>query len=237
MTPIVSFVSSGPGDPDLLTMKAIKRIKSADLIFYDDLSAGEILELAAESTTLFSVGKRAGLNSPKQSQVSTLLVNYGKTGKKIVRLKSGDSGIFSRLEEEIVALEKNNIPFEIIPGVSSANAAAAAAKIPLTRRLHSRRLQFITGHDFNGNLPDDLQISSLTDSSSTTVIFMGKKTFPNLCNILLESGMDKNTHALVVENVSRSDEKVTKGSIVDISEYLQDNISNDPAIIIFGSVI
>ena len=232
MTPIVSFVSSGPGDPDLLTMKAIKRIKSADLIFYDDLSAGEILELAAESTTLFSVGKRAGLNSPKQSQVSTLLVNYGKTGKKIVRLKSGDSGIFSRLEEEIVALEKNNIPFEIIPGVSSANAAAAAAKIPLTRRLHS-----ITGHDFNGNLPDDLQISSLTDSSSTTVIFMGKKTFPNLCNILLESGMDKNTHALVVENVSRSDEKVTKGSIVDISEYLQDNISNDPAIIIFGSVI
>lgn len=106
MTPIVSFVSSGPGDPDLLTMKAIKRIKTADLIFYDDLSAGEILELASESTTLFSVGKRAGLNSPKQSQVSTLLVNYGKTGKKIVRLKSGDSGIFSRLEEEIVALEK-----------------------------------------------------------------------------------------------------------------------------------
>ena len=188
MTPIVSFVSSGPGDPDLLNMKAIKRIKTADLIFYDDLSAGEILELASETTTLFSVGKRAGLNSPKQSQVSTLLVNYGKTGKKIVRLKTGDSGIFS-------------------------------------------------GHDFNGNLPDDLNISSLTDSSSTTVIFMGKKTFPNLCNILLESGMDKNTHALVVENVSRSDEKVTKGSILEISEYLQKNSNNDPAIIIFGSVI
>ena len=140
-------------------------------------------------------------------------------------------------EEEISALEKNNIPFEIIPGVSSANAAAAAAKIPLTRRLHSRRLQFITGHDFNGNLPDDLHISSLTDSNSTTVIFMGKKTFPNLCSILLETGMDKNTHALVVENVSRSDEKVTKGSIVEISEYLQKNSNNDPAVIIFGSVI
>ena len=114
MIPNVSFVSSGPGDPELLTMRAIKRIKSADLIFYDDLSSGEILKLASEAATLFSVGKRAGLNSPKQSQVSTLLVNYGKTGKKIVRLKSGDSGIFSRLEEEITALDKNNIPFEII---------------------------------------------------------------------------------------------------------------------------
>jgi len=237
MIPNVSFVSSGPGDPELLTMRAIKRIKSADLIFYDDLSSGEILKLASEAATLFSVGKRAGLNSPKQSQVSTLLVNYGKTGKKIVRLKSGDSGIFSRLEEEITALDKNNIPFEIIPGVSSAVAAAAAAKIPLTRRLHSRRLQFITGHDFNGILPNDLHISSLTDPSSTTVIFMGKKTFPNLCNILVESGLTKDTHALVIENVSRSDEKITKGSIVEIADYLKKNKGNEPAIIIFGSVM
>ena len=157
----ISFVSSGPGNPDLLTVLAVKRISDADIIFYDDLSAGEILNLAKKSATLLSVGKRAGLASPKQNQVSRLLVEYGRTGKKIVRLKSGDSSIFSRLEEEITALNENELEFEIIPGVSSAMAAAAAAKIPLTRRVMSRRVQFITGHDFNGKLPDDLNIASL----------------------------------------------------------------------------
>ena len=171
----ISFVSSGPGNPDLLTVLAVKRISDADIIFYDDLSAGEILNLAKKSATLLSVGKRAGLASPKQNQVSRLLVEYGRTGKKIVRLKSGDSSIFSRLEEEITALNENGLEFEIIPGVSSAMAAAAAAKIPLTRRVMSRRVQFITGHDFNGELPDDLNIESLIDPNCTTVIFMGKK--------------------------------------------------------------
>jgi uroporphyrin-III C-methyltransferase len=237
MTSKVSFVSSGPGDPDLLTVKAVKKIKDADLIFYDDLSSGEILKLASSDATLFSVGKRAGLKSPKQAQVSALLVDYGKTGKKIVRLKSGDCGIFSRLEEEINALEKNNIPFEIIPGVSSAVAAAAAAKIPLTRRVQSRRLQFITGHDFNGALPDDLHIDSLTDPNSTTVIFMGKKTFPNLSELLIKNKMDQNTNALVIENVSRSNEKITKGSILEIADYLLAKTENEPAIIIFGSIM
>ena len=172
----ISFVSSGPGNPDLLTVLAVKRISDADIIFYDDLSAGEILNLAKKSATLLSVGKRAGFASPKQNQVSRLLVEYGKTGKKVVRLKSGDSSIFSRLEEEITALNESGLAFEIIPGVSSAMAAAAAAKIPLTRRVMSRRVQFITGHDFNGSLPDDLNITSLVDPNCTTVIFMGKKT-------------------------------------------------------------
>ena len=107
----ISFVSSGPGNPDLLTVLAVKRISDADIIFYDDLSAGEILNLAKKSATLLSVGKRAGLASPKQNQVSRLLVEYGRTGKKIVRLKSGDSSIFSRLEEEITALNENGLEF------------------------------------------------------------------------------------------------------------------------------
>jgi len=233
----ISFVSSGPGNPDLLTVLAVKRINDADIIFYDDLSAGEILNLAKKSATLLSVGKRAGLASPKQNQVSRLLVEYGRTGKKIVRLKSGDSSIFSRLEEEITALNENGLEFEIIPGVSSAMAAAAAAKIPLTRRVMSRRVQFITGHDLNGELPDDLNIASLIDPNCTTVIFMGKKTFPNLAQILLENGLDIKTKVLVAEDISRKEENITQGTIEEILIYLKDIQSNHPAVIIFGPIL
>ena len=233
----ISFVSSGPGNPDLLTVQAVKRISDADIIFYDDLSAGEILNLAKKSATLLSVGKRAGLASPKQNQVSRLLVEYGRTGKKIVRLKSGDSSIFSRLEEEITALNENGLEFEIIPGVSSAMAAAAAAKIPLTRRVMARRVQFITGHDFNGELPDDLNIASLIDPNCTTVIFMGKKTFPNLAQILLENGLDIKTKVLIAEDISRKEENITKGTIEEILIYLKDIQSNHPAVIIFGPLL
>ena len=161
----------------------------------------------------------------------------GRTGKKIVRLKSGDSSIFSRLEEEITALNENGLEFEIIPGVSSAMAAAAAAKIPLTRRVMSRRVQFITGHDFNGELPDDLNIASLIDPNCTTVIFMGKKTFPNLAQILLENGLDIKTKVLIAEDISRKEENITRGTIEEILIYLKDIQSNHPAVIIFGPLL
>ena len=147
MAGFVSFVGSGPGDPELLTLKALKRLKQAEVVLYDDLSAGNILDEANANATLVGVGKRAGRHSPKQHHVSQLLVDYAQLGGQIVRLKSGDPGIFGRLEEEIDALDKARIPFEIIPGVTSASAAAAAAALPLTRRLNARRLQFVTGHD------------------------------------------------------------------------------------------
>ena len=149
----VSFVSSGPGDPELLTLKAIKRLKSANVILYDDLSSDTILDLVEMKIDLVSVGKRAGLQSPKQDDVSKLLVEYARTGKKVVRLKSGDCSIFGRLEEEIIALKKAGIDYEIIPGVSSIFAAMAEAGIPLTRRKESRKVQFLTGHDIDGNFP------------------------------------------------------------------------------------
>ena len=140
MNGFVSFVGSGPGDPELLTLKAVDRLKKAEAILFDDLSAGPILEHAGPNADLIGVGKRAGRPSPKQDHVSRLLVDHAKAGMKVVRLKSGDSGIFGRLEEEITELKKAGIPYEIIPGVPSAIAAAAAAGIPLTRRLTARRV-------------------------------------------------------------------------------------------------
>ena len=154
MSGFVSFVGSGPGDPELLTLKAVDRLRRADAVLYDDLSAGPILGHARTGADLVGVGKRAGRPSPRQDHVSRLLVDYAQTGARVVRLKSGDPGIFGRLEEELVALRAAGIAHEIVPGVPSACAAAAAAGIPLTRRLTARRVQFVTGHDIAGTLPD-----------------------------------------------------------------------------------
>ena len=185
MSGFVSFVGSGPGDPELLTLKAVDRLRRADAVLYDDLSSGPILEHAGPDADLVSVAKRAGRKSPRQDHVSRLLVDYAKRGGRIVRLKSGDAGIFARLEEELEALRAEALEFEIIPGVPSACAAAAEAGIPLTRRLAARRVQFVTGHDVAGKLPGDLNVAALADSCATTVVYMGRRTFADLAEVLM----------------------------------------------------
>ena len=202
MSGFVSFVGSGPGDPELLTLKAVDRLSRADAVLYDDLSSGAILDHVRKGADLVSVGKRAGRASPRQDHVSRLLVDYAKAGGRIVRLKSGDSGVFGRLEEELTALRAAGIDYEIIPGIPSACAAAAAAGIPLTRRLTARRVQFITGHDVTGALPEDLNLAALTDAEATTVVFMGKRTFPKLAALLIANGLPPATPALLAEAVS-----------------------------------
>ena len=127
MSGFVSFVSAGPGDPDLLTMKGAARLREADVVLYDDLASGAILDLARSGANLVAVGKRAGRLSARQHHVSRLLVDYAAAGVRVVRLKSGDAGIFGRLEEELAALKQAGIPFEIVPGVTSASAGAAKA--------------------------------------------------------------------------------------------------------------
>ena len=189
MAGFVSFVSSGPGDPELLTVKAVDRLKRADAILFDDLSSGPILTYARAGADLIGVGKRAHRASPKQQAVSRLLVDYAQQGGHIVRLKSGDGGLFGRLEEELIALREAGIEYEIIPGVPSAFAAAAAAGIPLTRRLTARRIQFVTGHDASGRLPEDVNLPALADPTATTVVFMGKRTFSQLQKQLQQHGL------------------------------------------------
>lgn len=234
MTGFVSFVSSGPGDPDLLTVKAVERLKRADAVLYDDLSSGPILKHVRSGADLVGVGKRAGRASPKQNHVSRLLVDYARLNQTVVRLKSGDSGIFGRLEEEIAALKDAGISYEIIPGVPSACAAAAAAGIPLTRRLTARRVQFITGHDVTGQLPEDMNMAALTDQTASTVVFMGKRTFPKLAAMLIEAGLPADTPALLAESVSTPEEQIEKHTITSLSDSLTRAISAEPALIIYG---
>ena len=234
MSGFVSFVGSGPGDPELLTLKAVDRIKAADAILFDDLSAGPILDFASPDADLVGVGKRAGRASPKQDHVSRLLIDYAKTGVKVVRLKSGDSGMFGRLEEEITALKDQGIGYEVIPGVTSAFAAAAAAGIPLTRRISARRVQFVTGHGTSGELPEDLNIPAIADPNATTVIFMGKRTFGQLAVRLVSAGMPADMPALLAENVSHPDQAFKLSTLSGMAQLIADEAGDGPALVILG---
>ncbi|RIA45448.1 uroporphyrinogen-III C-methyltransferase [Dichotomicrobium thermohalophilum] len=234
MTGFVSFVGSGPGDPELLTLKAVDRLKRADAVLFDDLSSGPILEYARKGADLVGVGKRAGRPSPRQPHVSRLLVDYALTGARVVRLKSGDPGLFGRLEEELNALREAGIDCEIIPGVPSVCAAAAAAEMPLTRRLTARRVQFITGHDVSGRLPSDIDLDALSDPGTTTAVFMGKRTFPALVDTLLARGLPPDTPALLAEAISRADQRLQRSTVAELAAQLREEPGDKPAIILFG---
>ncbi len=234
MTGFVAFVGSGPGDPELLTVRAVNRLKSAEVVLFDDLSAGPILALAGPRAELVAVGKRAGRPSPKQDHVSRLLVEYAQTGARVVRLKSGDPGVFGRLEEEITAVKAAGIGYEIVPGVSSAFAAAAAAGIPLTRRLAARRVQFVTGHDVTGGLPEGLNMAALADPAATTVVFMPKRTFAELAGLLMAAGLPGETPALLAEEVSHPGQRLTRSTVRALATVLLGADPKAAALILYG---
>jgi uroporphyrin-III C-methyltransferase len=232
----VTFVSAGPGDPELLTLKAAARLREADVVLYDDLASGAILDHTRKGATLFSVGKRAGRPSAKQEHVSRLLIDYAATGAAVVRLKSGDAGIFGRLEEEVEALRSSGIRYEIIPGVTAASAAAATSGIALTRRHTARRVQFITGADVRGELPEDLNLTALADPSAVTAVYMGKRTFPALAARLIANGLSPETPALLAESVGHPDQRLLRTTIQDLADQVAHEAVTATAIILFGAL-
>lgn len=234
MSGFVSFVSAGPGDPELITVKGANRIRAADVILYDDLASGVILDYAQPNARLVAVGKRAGLPSTKQDHVNRLLIDYARTGNRIVRLKSGDAGIFGRLEEELTALREAQIGYEIVPGVTSGCAAAAASLIPLTRRETSRRVQFITGADTSGTLPADLNWPALADPKATTLVYMGKRTFPVLADRLAKEGLPGDTPALLAESIGTDKQRLQRSTVEELAAGLKGETATSPAIIMFG---
>ena len=231
----VSFVSSGPGDPELLTLRAIRRLQACDVVLYDDLASGPVLDQSGPQTERIAVGKRAGRPSAKQESVNALLVEHARAGKHVVRLKSGDSGIFGRLEEEITALRRAGIGYEIVPGVPSAMAAAAVAGLPLTRRLTARRLQFVTGADVTGGLPADQNWAALADPHATTVVFMGQRTFPTMVASLIAHGLPADTPALLAEAVGHPHQRLLRMTVAQLATMLaEEGPSPHPALILYG---
>jgi uroporphyrin-III C-methyltransferase len=236
MSGFVTFVSAGPGDPELLTLKAAARLRAADVVLYDDLASGAILDHARKGAALVSVGKRAGRPSARQEHVSRLLIDYAATGASVVRLKSGDAGIFGRLEEELDALISAGIGYEIIPGVTAASAAAASSGLPLTRRHTARRVQFITGADVRGELPADLNWAALADPHAVTAVYMGKRTFPALAAKLVAHGMSPETPALLAESVGHADQRLIRTTITKLAEQLAQENVTATAVILFGAL-
>lgn len=236
-TGFVSLVSAGPGDPELLTLKAARRLAEAEVVLYDDLASGPVLDNVGPQAEMIAVGKRAGQPSARQEHVNELLIEHARMGRRVVRLKSGDAGIFGRLEEELIALTGAGIPFEIIPGVTSASAAAAAAGIPLTRRLTARRLQFLTGADVTGKLPENINWAAIADPTVTTVIFMGQRSFPELAKGLIAHGLASDTPALFAEAVGHPQQRIVRTTIAGLAEILRGHKVTQPGIIFYGPLV
>jgi uroporphyrin-III C-methyltransferase / precorrin-2 dehydrogenase / sirohydrochlorin ferrochelatase len=202
----VVIVGAGPGDAELLTMKAVRELQAADVIVYDRLVTAEVLELGRREARRIHAGKEGHGAACRQQDISTLVVDLARQGKRVVRLKGGDPGIFGRTAEEISACRSAGVPVRVVAGVTAASAAAAALGLSLTHRDYAQRLQFVTGHDRHGELPADLDLDALSDPRATTVVYMGRRTAAALAEQLLARGLPATTPALVVSNVSRRDE-------------------------------
>src|SRR6187455_2584675 len=172
----VVLVGAGPGDPELLTLRAVRALQSADVILIDDLVSPQVLDFARREARKMMVGKTGHGPACKQSEINDLMIRLAKSGKRVVRLKGGDPMIFGRAGEEIAACRAANIPVEVVPGISAAQGAASRLGVSLTHRAQARRLQYVTGHDRNGMLPGDIDWRALADPGATTIVYMPKKT-------------------------------------------------------------
>ena len=228
------LVGAGPGDPELLTLKAVRALQSADVVLFDDLVSPRVVEMARREAGRINVGKRGYKPSCTQEDISALIVTLAQEGKRVVRLKGGDPMIFGRANEEIAALRAAGIPVEIVPGVTSAGAAAAALQASLTERDVARRVQFITAHGRDGKLPRDLDWGALADPRATTVVYMGVKTLSELAQALMDKGLPPATPAAMVEHASWSDERVVRSTISQLPGLLLTLQPKGPCLILIG---
>lgn len=233
----VALVGAGPGDPELLTLKALKALQSADAVLFDDLVAKPILEFVRPGARMVDVGKRGYRTSCKQPEINATLVALAREGLKVVRLKSGDPLIFGRAGEEIEACRSAGVPISIVPAVTSAQGAAASLKVSLTNRDHARRLQFITAHDRRGHLPQDIDWSAVADSAATTVIYMPKRTLAELTDVALVHGLDPNTPTIAVANATRPDEQVFIATVATIAAELDAAHPDGPVLVMVGEAL
>jgi uroporphyrin-III C-methyltransferase / precorrin-2 dehydrogenase / sirohydrochlorin ferrochelatase len=216
----VTLVGAGPGNPELLTLRAVRALQSADVILIDDLVAPEILDFARREAKKMLVGKTGYGPSCRQDEINGLMIRLAKAGKRVVRLKGGDPMIFGRTGEEIAACRAARIAVEVVPGITAAQGAAASLSVSLTQRRDARRLQYVTGHGENGRLPEDTDWKSLADPAATTVVYMPKRTIAELAARAIAGGLPPDTPAVAVANATRTDETVTAGTVGDIAVKL-----------------
>lgn len=209
----VTLVGAGPGNAELLTLKAVRALQAADIILFDDLVSAEVLELARREAKRMLVGKRGGRKSCNQDDINALMLRFARQGKHVVRLKSGDPMVFGRAGEEITMLRAQGIAVEVVPGITSGLALAAKLGTSLTHRDHGQALHFVTGHARDGQLPAQLDWASLASGRDTTVFYMCRRTLPAILSKLREHGMPSSTQAVIAANLDRDEETIWRGSL------------------------
>lgn len=232
----VALVGAGPGDPDLLTIAALKCIEGADVVLFDELVSEEVLALAPPKAECINVGKRGYRPSCKQADINAEILKWAAKGLKVVRLKGGDPLIFGRGGEEIEACAAAGMEVRIVPGVTSAQAAAASVGVSLTHRDHARRVQFITGHDRHGRMPPDLNWQAIADPSATTVVYMPLRTLKDLTARALALGLPNDTPAVAVANATRREERILRSTVATIADELASEPIGNPILVMIGRV-
>ncbi|WP_143321323.1 uroporphyrinogen-III C-methyltransferase [Clostridium sp. HBUAS56010] len=235
-TGVVYLVGAGPGDPGLITEKGLLRLKNCDTVVYDSLLSDRLLLEVPDHCEKIYVGKRAGSHSMKQEEINGLLVELAKKGHNVVRLKGGDPFVFGRGGEEVLALAEEGIPYEVVSGVTSAVAALASAGIPVTHRGLSRSFHVMTGHTLSseGTLPPDF--NAFAKLSGTLVFLMGLGNLSLIVKGLIQQGKGKETPAAVIESGTLLEQRVVRGTLLDIEEKVLQSKIKSPAIIVVGEV-
>ncbi|MDX1743091.1 MAG: uroporphyrinogen-III C-methyltransferase [Ruegeria sp.] len=228
----VDFVGAGPGDPELLTLKALKAFESADVVLHDRLISAEILQLAGKTAVLVDVGKAGFGPSWKQEDIDALLVDFAIKGQRVVRLKSGDPTVFGRLDEEIEAVEAAGIPWQIVPGITAASAAVASIGQSLTRRGRNSSVRFLTGHDMKGFADHDW--NALARPGAVAAIYMGKSSARFIQGRLIMHGADRATPVTLIENASRPDQRIVATNLDRLPNDLSTAEMDGPTLTFFG---
>jgi len=231
----VYLVGAGPGNPELLTLRAAHLIASADAIVYDNLVGKGIVDLIPAATERIYVGKQSGNHTLPQEEINALLVRLALAGKNVVRLKGGDPFIFGRGGEEIEELQQHRVHFEVVPGVTAASGMAAYAGIPLTHRDHAQSCTFVTGHLKDGSV--DLDWPALARPHQTIVIYMGIGALPEICRQLAAHGLPATTPAAVVQNATLAQQRVVSGDLATLPGRIAGSGIVPPALIVVGDVV
>jgi uroporphyrin-III C-methyltransferase len=232
----VYLIGAGPGDPELITLKGLRYLRSADVILYDRLISPELLAEARPSAELIFVGKEAGCHSLVQEQINALLIYYAQRNRIVARLKGGDPFVFGRGGEEAQALADAKVPFEIIPGISSAIAVPAYAGIPVTHRDHTSSVTIVTGHKGHTASPA-VNWKALAALGGTLVILMGVKALPHFTEQLIAHGMNGDIPAAVIQNGTTPQQRVVTGTLATIAACALKEGLSTPALTVIGSVV
>jgi uroporphyrin-III C-methyltransferase/precorrin-2 dehydrogenase/sirohydrochlorin ferrochelatase len=234
----VLLVGAGPGDPELLTLKAVRALKAADVILYDRLAGTLVLEHARREVELIPVGKAKGEHSVPQGKIQEMMIERARAGQTVVRLKGGDPLVFGRAGEEISALREAGVEVEIVPGITAGLAAAASLQIPLTHRDISHSVTFVSGHEAGSDEPsfEHLDLAALGKGESTLLVYMGVSTAGLIASRLLDAGWQRECPVIAVENASRDNERRVSTTLAELAADPERLELRSPAILIFGEV-